>query len=473
MEKLTVLKRGHMTANVHLKNAIDYIFKPAKTKGGLLTGAINCNLATAYDDMMNTKKRFGKESDKPSGKKLKRQGYHWKISFSEYNLTPEQALEVIKEFAEQYLGSKGFEVAYSVHNNTDHIHGHIVFNSVNRITGKKYHDMKGDWEKLMTPVLDEICAKHGIALTRKRSLKKQQQRSCWSKMIRRDLDTLVMVSPSFESLLSKLEDMGYEINTENRMHPTIRPPGMTRHRRFDTLGEDYTVERLKERILTEKYLGACNNDRAVSHPVKFARFGRNRRTKLTGLRKKYFARLYRIGILKKRSYSQAWQYRDDIRHMKELQEEYLFLHKYGITTLRDLTVKKEAVQERRKAVSEEKSRLYKQRAGFKTLFDILDKLGEVVAGANCFQRGEEDFIDEHEEYELLEAELRKEGYTREHIAEIREYYRERISEVIKQEKDVRKEEKIIAAIEKDIEQSRIRNSDRKDDIREREIYRQH
>lgn len=473
MEKLTILKRGHMAANVHLKNAIDYIFKPAKTKGGLLTGAINCNMTTAYEDMMSTKKKFGKESDKPTGRKNKRQGYHWKISFCEYNLTATQALTVIKEFAETYLGNKGFEVAYSVHNNTDHIHGHIVFNSVNRLTGKKYHDLKGDWEKQITPVLDEICARHGIALTRKRSLKKQQQRSCWSKMIRRDLDTLVMVSPSFESLLSKLEDMGYEINTENRMHPTIRPPGMMRHRRFDTLGENYTVNRLKERILKEKYRGNSNPYSKERHPVKSAAFGRNRRTKLTGLRKKYFARLYRAGILKKKSYSQAWQYRDDIRHMKELQEQYLFLHKYGITTRKALTVKKEEIIGHRKNISDEKSRLYRQRAGFKELFALLEKMEAVEAGENCYQRGEEDFFNEHEEYRKLEDKLKKEGYTQEQIIGIKEYYRKKISEVIKQEKEVRREAKIIAAIEKDMEQNRDRTAERKDNIRPRNVNRQH
>lgn len=89
--------------------------------------------------MINTKKKFGKEWG--------RQGYHFVVSFSENNtVNPEDALKIMDEIQKEYL-QDNYECVYAVHTDTEHLHGHLIFNFIDRFESKKYHYKKGDWEK--------------------------------------------------------------------------------------------------------------------------------------------------------------------------------------------------------------------------------------------------------------------------------------------------------------------------------------
>ena len=105
----------------HLKRALDYVMNPEKTQGGRLVGAINCQTDMAFEQMMDTKKQFGKTD--------KRQGYHIILSFKEDEVEPDRAFEITQKFVAEYLGD-AYEAVFVVHDNTDHVHSHIVFNSV-------------------------------------------------------------------------------------------------------------------------------------------------------------------------------------------------------------------------------------------------------------------------------------------------------------------------------------------------------
>ena len=113
----------------HLKRALDYVMNPEKTQGGRLVGAINCQADMAFEQMMDTKKQFGKID--------KRQGYHIILSFKEDEVEPDRAFEITQKFVAEYLGD-AYEAVFVVHDNTDHVHSHIVFNSVSFVDGKKY-----------------------------------------------------------------------------------------------------------------------------------------------------------------------------------------------------------------------------------------------------------------------------------------------------------------------------------------------
>ena len=107
----------------HLKRALDYVMNPEKTQGGRLVGAINCQADMAFEQMMDTKKQFGKTD--------KRQGYHIILSFKEDEVEPDRAFEITQKFVAEYLGD-AYEAVFVVHDNTDHVHSHIVFNSVRK-----------------------------------------------------------------------------------------------------------------------------------------------------------------------------------------------------------------------------------------------------------------------------------------------------------------------------------------------------
>ena len=138
----------------HLINSIKYIMNPDKTEGGLWVGS-NAGVTPdeIYDCMMSTKKEYGKENG--------RQGYHYVISFPPGACDEATCFKVGKEFCEAYFGD-GYEYVFAVHNDHEHMHCHIVFNSVGRMDGSKYRYVNGDWEKYIQPVTDKITEKYGL-----------------------------------------------------------------------------------------------------------------------------------------------------------------------------------------------------------------------------------------------------------------------------------------------------------------------
>ena len=123
----------------HLANGLRYIMNPEKTEHGRYVCGHNCIPEQALSQMVDTKRHFGKLD--------KRQGYHFILSFEEDEVSEEEAFQVVGEFVTEFLG-KDFEAVYAVHNDTDHIHGHIIFNSVRCTTGYKYDYKNGDWENI-------------------------------------------------------------------------------------------------------------------------------------------------------------------------------------------------------------------------------------------------------------------------------------------------------------------------------------
>lgn len=128
----------------HLKNALEYIQNPDKTEECVLVGGINCLPDTAFEQMEETKNIFNKTG--------KRQGYHVIISFSpEEKVSAEQAIYVLEHFAKDVLGDD-YEAVYAVHTDREHMHGHLIWNSVSMTTGKKYNSPKGNWKNHLQPI---------------------------------------------------------------------------------------------------------------------------------------------------------------------------------------------------------------------------------------------------------------------------------------------------------------------------------
>lgn len=121
-----------------LAAAIDYAFNIDKTETSCMETAINCGRDTAYADMMETKRRWGKAG----GDHVK--GYHIIQSFAPGEVTPEQAHAVGVEFASKLLADR-YEVIVSTHLNKAHYHNHVVINSVSFMDGKMYRNNFRDY----------------------------------------------------------------------------------------------------------------------------------------------------------------------------------------------------------------------------------------------------------------------------------------------------------------------------------------
>lgn len=439
----------------HLKQALDYITEPRKTGNGEWIAALNCQKENVYQQMRQTKGIFGKTDQ--------RQGYHLIISFVEGEVDAKTAFEVIGRFAKEYLGEK-YEALYSVHDNTAHIHGHIIFNSVSFRNGMKYRYKKGDWAKKIQPITNRLCAEYGLSTIEiseggakpsenyKEWNEFRDKNFVWGDMVKRDIDACILQSATYESFLSLLSDMGYEIKNayrEEGKYLAIKPMGMTRFRRCKSLGENYTEERIRERILTEdlsKYYNIFKEEPKIIR----CRVKKYQRAKLSGIQKKYFARLYRIGLLKKKSYSQVWKYRDDIQKMKKLQEDYLFLNRHSVNTVLGIEAIVDDMQEKKKKISKEKSRIFKERARMKELFDAAEEIRGLQDCENCFRRGELLFEKEHDRWKELGDKIKHEGYSVETLAKLKQHYKNEIALIREKEKAVAKEERIAKRILKEV-----------------------
>ena len=205
---------GHFHGK-HLKRALDYVMNPDKTQDGRLVGAINCQVDTAFEQMKETKRNFGKID--------KRQGYHIILSFKENEVNPDTAFEITQKFVEEYLG-KSYEAVLVVHDNTAHVHSHIVFNSVSFVDGKKYRYEKGDWAKYIQPITNRLCQEYGLSIIDVDDEKKERQHESykewseyregnfvWSDMIKRDLDACILQAKDYEEFLELLSEKGYQI----------------------------------------------------------------------------------------------------------------------------------------------------------------------------------------------------------------------------------------------------------------------
>ena len=431
---------GHFHGK-HLKRSLDYVMNPEKTQDGRLVGAINCQVDSAFEQMKATKRKFGKVD--------KRQGYHIILSFKEDEVNPETAFEITRRFVEEYLG-KSYEAVYVVHDNTAHVHSHIVFNSVSFVDGKKYRYEKGDWAKYIQPITNKLCQEYGLSIIDVDDGSKEKEHESykdwseyregsfvWADMIKRDLDSCILQAGNYEQFLELLSDKGYEVKQGKYL--AVKPQGMTRFRRCKTLGDMYSDEAIRERIEKEDISFYREQQKEVQPVLCKCKVRRYRRAKMSGLQKRYYAKLYRIGKLKKKPYSQVWKYKEDIRKMHKLQEEYLFLVNHDIHSAEELVSVISSLTDKRKEVSAEKSRIYKARERSRELFDTADDMKELEPAEKSFLQGDVFFTDEHLQWETLKQKLLSQGYSLEEVEALRKHYKEENSKACAKERAVFKE----------------------------------
>ena len=221
--------RESKTGNINkgLYDAIAYIFNEKKTEGKYVGGYnlivdMNNSTESAYKQMLDTKRLFDKLD--------KRQAYHYKLSFpSNDDVSPEQVMKITDELCFRCFSN--YECAYSVHTNTEHLHSHIVFNSVG-FDGYKYRYEKGDWKRYIQPVVNDICMKYGLSglnldvdenLKFNYRAKKNMNYNSWMKnrgikvqsseytnvMIKKDLDECIAAAHSYDEFVRLMTEKGH------------------------------------------------------------------------------------------------------------------------------------------------------------------------------------------------------------------------------------------------------------------------
>lgn len=365
--------------SLSLSDAIDYAMNRDKTETTCFETAINCNKESAYEDMMATKQRWGKEN-RP------RKGYHIIQSFAPGELTPEQAHSVGTEFAARLLGDR-YEIIVATHLNKKHLHCHIVFNSVSFMDGKMYRDQFQDYYGAdgigIRGTSDAVCQQHGFSVIES-SEGKGKQYSEWDaekrkkptvrELVKRDIDAVLEKSYTYQSFLDGMARLGYTINTNpKRKHPTIRPSWGDQNIRLDGLGEAYTIEGIKERLAVVRSGDVAHTSHTVPEPSPWripgkrytckGGYTRKEPRKLYGFRALYFKYLYLLGAVKKRRPlpRAAFALRKEIVQFDRYQEQFRYLTAKRIETSTQLAMQYDALQADIDVWTEKRQQLYKQR----------------------------------------------------------------------------------------------------------------
>ncbi len=250
----------------HLRNAIDYILDVkhdgAKTAGGTLVGGNSgIDHKEILENFLETKRAYGKMDG--------RQGYHFVISFAPGETDTATAYDVIREFCEQYLGDN-YDYVFAIHNDKEHVHGHIIFNSVSRMTGYKYHYKKGDWEKYIQPITDQVCIDHGLAPLKfeKGALRQSyaawiaEKGGCvnWGRIMCADLDYAIHESSSMEEFYKIMDKMNYHLEKGNskekgeffKIHFRDQKGILHKKRSYNLPLKGYSPKEIEECIRTKK-----------------------------------------------------------------------------------------------------------------------------------------------------------------------------------------------------------------------------
>ena len=310
----------------HLKNALEYIQNPDKTEECVLVGGINCLPDTAFEQMKETKNIFYKTG--------KRQGYHVIISFSpEEKVTVEQAMYVLEHFAKDVLGDD-YEAVYAVHTDREHMHGHLIWNSVSMTTGKKYNSPKSNWKNHLQPITNKYCDELGLSIMPAEYSKnpKNISRDKWEKemsmkeIILRDPKMCAYAAGNVEHFKYLMKRLGYVFKKDAWME--VQAPGFRYYHKLAKLDEMFSEDMLRHHVdmpwMAKPYF--YSSDIRGLHRVKLSPF-----------QKKFYAKLYRLRIVEqKRFVVGGAKYTEDLKRFHQLQDEYLLIVNNDIKSVVDL-----------------------------------------------------------------------------------------------------------------------------------------
>ena len=369
-----------------LDHCVNYVLNPEKTDLGrvleyignadktispdgraVLETAINCQLETAYREMMDTKKRWSKR-----GGVL---GYHLVHSYAPGEVTPEQAHAIGVEFAQQLLQGK-YEVVVSTHLDHDHIHNHILFNSVSCLDGKKYRDNFKAYYGDIRGTSNAVSRKHGLSVIEPEGSGKhyaewdaqRKGKQTVRGLIKQDIDAVIEQSFTYASFLSGLRKLGYEIKSgSNIKHTAVKPPGGGFFARLDSLGTGYTEDDIKRRLSATRS-GSAPKPQAQTQSKLPKRYTYSRGTvprkgqKLRGFRALYVHYLFFLGLQKpgpKRKYI-PFSVRKEVTKLHRYKAQFSLLQQYRIETDTQLDMLKDALQAEIDTLTGQRKSLYKQ-----------------------------------------------------------------------------------------------------------------
>ena len=373
-----------------LDHCVDYVLNPDKTDlsqvldnignpdkntlpGGvaMLQTAIHCRLESANADMQATKSRWHKR-----GGVL---GYHLIHSYAPGEVTPEQAHRLGVEFVNRLLQDK-YEAVVSTHLDHEHIHCHILFNSVSFTDGKKYRDNFQAYYGDIRGISNEISRENDLSVIIPEGSGKsyaewdahRKGKTTVRSLVRQDIDAAIEMSFTYQSFLSNLKKRGYEIKTGPRYkHTAFKPPG-SGYVRLDSLGDRYSEEAIKERLARAR-TGTTAPEATAEMPKELPRRytvksgSYKKRSHPKGFRRLYVYYLCFLGypISPQKRKTIPFAIRKEVTKLHRYQKQFRLMQEYRIDSTDQLAMLSGALQADIDTMTSQRKELYRQkRQGF-------------------------------------------------------------------------------------------------------------
>ena len=327
-----------------LWDVFSYVSRPEATEQGEYVSAVNCLKEIALQQMILTKKQYGKEN-----------GYiawHGYQSFKPGEVTPEQAHQIGLQLAKEMWGDC-FQIIVTTHLDKDHLHNHFCFNSVSFLDGRKYNYSKTEQKKLRE-LSDRICREHGLSVIE--NPHKAPSRQVWLdeksgkptryNVYREDVKEAINFSRRPYYMEEYLRRKGY-ITDFTGKHWKIRLPQYEHFTRLDTLDKRWTPENIERTM--GAYASFGNRRATINYPPQMPQDLKNWFQpfhKTSHIYKLYLHYCYLLGVLPKNTeYKPTSPYlKEDLRKLEVFSEQVRYMSKYGIETFDDLYADREKLQ---------------------------------------------------------------------------------------------------------------------------------
>lgn len=326
-----------------LEDVMSYAVNEEKTERHFFVSGINCNTTCARDQFQIIKKKFAKEGGIVA--------FHAYQSFAPGETTPEQAHEIGVKLAKELWGD-AFQVIVATHLNTKSLHNHFVLNSVSFKDGKRYHDSKETYRKLRQ-TSDRICQEYGLSVIENpkgfenessfiAQMTKEGKPTRYN-LAKAAIDEAISMSCNMHEFEYHLKSLGYHTQFDpNRKYWTIVPKGWNKAIRLARLGDEYTNERIYERVISNPtsvrmmpfHYGNSFGKRQYYLPTR-----QNKIRKVGGLKGYYLKMCYELGYLPKSQYRPSkvhYLLRDELIWCEKYSQQARILSRNNIVTIDQL-----------------------------------------------------------------------------------------------------------------------------------------
>lgn len=368
-----------------LKTAIQYVMSGDKTEEKLLVATHLCSQEHAYEDMVSTKKQHGLTDGV--------QYYHMILAFKPGEITPDLAMELAQQFVNEQLAE--YETVIGVHTDRQHIHAHILFNSVQWGAKVKYHSNAKSYYSQIRATADRLCREHGLSVIIQGDgqksmsyiewLRQSKGQPTYRSMLEADLKTSIEDANSIGDFFRLMERKGYEIKHGNRLGFKLRGQSHfmypeRKNLQYSEAGIRAVIDGNMDAIFMGKQL-------AVVHRQPYKPYKKH--PKYTGFLALYYHYLYILGKIEKQQYPPkvTGKMRQEVMRFEQLRSQFQFLNENGISSEADMQAFVEKAEAQIKALTKQRTILNVQKKKRQPLFQALAEEETLAPGKRLYDQG--------------------------------------------------------------------------------------